>query len=600
MMDDYRPLAIVVDDDGAFRRAVQALLGSIGFSSDANASVDSLLAVGKYSNVDLIVLDNRWIGSSGEKHSYWQDDLPRLRERHPNATILLVSELPGAELLDECKQFKETRAGRLLAVDPHVLYIPKGGDEETWRERVAGIARPLHRRLTNLRELQVRLVCAAVEAARALHDMPIQDLAKQDMAKDDEWKHDTIRADKKAEEILRDRFSPVMNTMSVVICTEEMGLHNTLHRRVPAPEFYVFSDPFDGSTRTKHFISSLSDSQKAKSFGAIVDQEETREKWWAEFVGGGRTLNSPFVSMVLAERHRVVGAVLVNLFTRDVYVSMDGGNYTKHFDSWPDQNDLSDQIWALAGRRSAQAATSPPGVSAGWRPIRFRTYGQLSSSKPDRRPQPLFLGQLWTAKWDEAESCRHIRQCVFPVLPPEYDFRESYRLRQQQADFTPGPARVLFLMDLPELREYEESSLRGKGNDQGVAHYECVVAGGEPITEWIGWFAFLRHAPGISAFCLRPRMTEPHKDLLGRSACHHRSDQKDPAPMLPDEVESIFREGYMDLAVLHAAYGGAMKRYKDTFVVMFDDDDTWQRCLRDPMKPNEERFVRIPLMQPYE
>jgi hypothetical protein len=167
------------------------------------------------------------------------------------------------------------------------------------------------------------------------------------------------------------------------------------------------------------------------------------------------------------------------------------------------------------------------------------------------------------------------------MLRPGYDWEKSFDYRLKQGDFTPGPGRILFLARLPALERYETTSLDSQ-------EYACILSTGEPLTEWIGWFAFLRHATGLSAYCLRRR-----GEIWGHSM--HRHSTNDPTSLLPDEICSIFRDGYMDLGVLHSAYAGKMRRYKDTILVAFDADDHWNKILRD--KDGNDLYVRIPLFQ---
>jgi hypothetical protein len=156
------------------------------------------------------------------------------------------------------------------------------------------------------------------------------------------------------------------------------------------------------------------------------------------------------------------------------------------------------------------------------------------------------------------------------------------------------------LNNLPALTEYERFP-EPKGGDPGDItlglggrRFGCILSCGEPLTEWIGWLAFLRHgSKEVSAYCLRPRVAKDE-------ACTHKEKPDDPAPLSPAPVNSVFQEGRMDLLLLPAGYGRSMRRYHDTLVIVWNDDPDWNNVLRPRTSRHDEKsredvYVRIPV-----
>lgn len=567
--------AIIIDDDQQYRRELKARLTSLNYDVEETNDVEEAQAA---AHSDLIVLDD----FQQDGHSYWTALLKQMRSHNPDALILLVSGYSDAELAQHVDSLNPM-ARRILSCDPFVQYLPKGTSEEELVDhysRVKKVAEQLRDSCRNRHDLQYKLIKCAFDAAHSLRRMPLEELAKPARGK-----ADTMEMDVVAERQITSTFVYEMHRKHLLICTEEAGLHNKLYHRVHRPEFFLFSDPFDGSSAFKWLLKAIltnddtTDVAKellvvARETGingksTLTDVAKTiplRNKWDSRY--GYHTLNAPMVSMVLAERHRVVGAVLINLFTLDTYISLDEGNYWKCC-----SENADDELPSIS--KAIEEAHTPED----WNRLTFQRFGDISGSK-------LFVGTLSAVKRTKTPpeiTCHnaHASTCLGPILRPILDWEGSFQHRLEQHDFTPGPGRVLFLTNCAPAANYNEHSLNGSA-------YRSILSAGEPFTEWIGWLAFLRHAPGLSAYCLRRT-----GEISGH--CNHRRHADDPATLLPDELASIFREGHLDLTVLHTVYGANMHRYNDTVCVMFDDDEDWKRSVKD--KSGEDLFIRIPLFQ---
>lgn len=560
--------AIIIDDDQKFRVKVKETLEHIGFSVDDETD-NSDEAKDFAPGAALIVLDNRY----EESGSYWRDLLVDLRIKHPDATILLVSSYNDIELKRDIDTFDpDTKA--LLRSDPYITYLPKR-EANVNLERATddpyshlkSFCTELKNRIKARRALQSTLIQCAFTAARELLKYPISKLMEEVSASAE--KKDTHFMDVIAEQKIKELFVPVMHFNNVVICTEETGVHNDLYHRVAAPHFFVFSDPFDGSTAFKTFATELcNNGYENSTLSELLTDSSLMSIWEKKY--GPSSMNGPMISMVLAERHKIVGAILINLFTSDIYVSIDTGNY---FMRAPSLEGPSEEVLDSIIKVESLA-------DKGWSKLEFKSYEQISN-----HGKRLFLCTLAAIK--RRNGVRNIHNihaevCIAPILPLTYDWKDSFDYRFKQGDFTPGPGRVLFLTNCESLEKYEKEALGGDS-------YRCILSAGEPLTEWIGWFAFLRHSKGISAYCLR------RKGSI-KGECEHRKDkERDPSTLLPDELASIFRDGYMDIGVLHTAYGQRMSLYKDTVLVVFDEDAEWKQILKSPQ--GEDNFIRIPLYQ---
>lgn len=575
--DIYQKLsAIVIDDEQMYQKLACNVLKEVGFErTQATSSIDqvkNIKNVGRSRGVALIVVDNR----HDNQQSYWQELIVPLRQNHPDATILLVSCLKDEQLAYEMRTVEEkarsdhsmSRLKTLLAADPHIHFLPKGEGIAygSHTNHLNNFAKQLVNKIHNRRELQSLLLHCALDAANQIWKKKLSELIGPVLNK--EKNGITYYLDVIAEECISNTFLPEMHYKKIVICTEEKGLHNKFYNRVHNPDFFIFSDPFDGSTRFKEFTTGLLESDPDLGQMTMSNLIETIEEGWE---CGEVALNSPMVSVVLAERHRVVGAVLVNLFTGDVYLSIEQGNYQTKVD--------------LSGTSMAISASVDKRIKNGmcidgcdgWEKMNFRTWEDVCSSEQSS----LMLCSLPEDKTHKRQQ--HVNDHVLPVLGRE-SIKQSQQYRNQQKNFTPGPGRILFLMETLQLREYEQESL-------GKNCYHYIVSAGEPLTEWMGWFAFLRHADHVSAFCLRERENNLEKGSNHKieRAVAQKYKNNDPSSMLPAELESIFRDGFIDIGVLHTTYHNEMRKYKDTLVICFNNDPKFKEL--------SENYVKIPLFQ---
>ena len=144
---------------------------------------------------------------------------------------------------------------------------------------------------------------------------------------------------------------------------------------------------------------------------------------------------------------------------------------------------------------------------------------------------------------------------------------------------SPGPGRILLLTEVAE--EYS-----GNVKDSEKELYSCILSSGEPLTEWAGWFAFLRHASKLKAYCLRTG---------SGNICRHQIQRANiKGTMIPAEVASLFKRGMMDLEVLHTGYRDAMHNYTDSIIVFFNEDESWERIVKRKLEDRmTDTFVRI-------
>jgi len=511
--------------------------------------------------LDLIVLDNQ-LGEA----SYWNELLSPLRKFHPSATILLVTLYGEAEIRHWVEQGRtspnsiDRESVELLESDPLIEFLKKDIGLTTHSSdhgrALGGYATRLAAKLKTGLDLERKVFYAALVSASELLNSNAASLLAG--VTEIGAKYDTKMVDQVAERHLASILLPEQHRYNVVICTEERGVHNELHRRVQAPDFFVFSDPFDGSKLTidytKSALSRMSkDEVDTTTFGDLFARKAFQEGWPATNL----TLNSPMVSMVVCERHRVKSAILVSLMTGDVYIAVEHGIF--HQEMWGSL--LEGDLEVLEEKIVTVTPENGGSVDSGWTRLQFReSCPQPSGSKLllcQMRARPLRT----KGAMGRRTINQHFPACVYPLMPWNYDIAKSFTFRSEQWDFTPGPGRVLFLLDSDVVRDYEKQVLEGKC-------YSMVISSGEPITEWIGWFAFLRHATSIKAYCLRSRTG----DLL---PCSHKGGETDDAVATPPEILSIFKKGYMDLFVLHASYGNTMQHYRDTLALIFDDDKDW-------------------------
>lgn len=544
--------ALLVDSDREYLdqlaqclRRVEPQLACEIASSDGDALAAS-------PGAGLVVLGE----TAGQARAWWRL-LPELRRRHAGATILLTSSCDEDELQLEAETM-DLATKRLLESDPLVTYLPKGrlpADRESYLDGVAKLASEVASQAEDAKRLTEQLVLAAMEAAETLWTLPASELIREAPAIEalglKKRKDDTLLMDVVAEECLKRRVLPLMHTTRVLVCTEELGMHNVLYHRLASPGFFVFSDPLDGSTALRRFLREvLQGAPEGTSLEQLIEAGAL-ERW----THGHPGMNSPTISMALCERHRGVSAVLLNVFTKDMYLSTQDGNFAGRYEEVRRLGVWSEEAWTPFSSRA---------IAKGQDRLFLANMGSV-----DRR-------EKGKSNWMNA----HLEVCVYPLIPRSYSWQESFEFRFAQGEFTPGPGRILFLADVAPAREYNARDLGGKT-------YDCVLSSGELITEWAGWLCFARHLEGYVAYCLR-RLDQP------LTTCRHKRKPEDPATCLPDEVMSVFRRGGMDLMILHTAYRAQMRTYKDTLVVCSEQDADWMHLLRDP-QTGEDQFVRIPL-----
>lgn len=498
---------------------------------------------------DLIILDNRCSG----KGSYWSGLIEDLRKYHPPALILLVSELSDSELKSAVEKIavsskKNSLKKVLFEGDPMLTYLPKPpkpkkGPPPDYTEhliRISDIANELGKHKGGLKALQHLIFKAAITAANEIRNTRARKLIKK---ANKEGKGDTKVMDIITERKIKDLIGPVMHFHDVLVCTEEAGLHNELYHRISAPKFFIFSDPFDGSSGFKNLVENII-IPLSTTLAELLKIKAAKDYWKKNY--GNISLNSPMVSVVLAERHRVVFAVLINLFTKNIYISTESGNYY------------------LKNVNLTRNIKLPEPGNKRWIPFN-------ALPLPDSRD--LFLCTLKkksTTVEEQTSHYNHADECLGTLLRTTCNWEASLEFRHKQNNFTPGPGRVLFLSDLPAADDYYKETMEGK-------KYASILSAGEPLTEWIGWFAFLRHMKGLSVYCLRRKGM-----ISGR--CPHKRDRNDICTLQPNEPISIFRKGFIDLEVLQTTYGSLVRSYCDTLLVAYDEDLRW----RGSLKCNEE------------
>jgi|GEM_PF-3265582 len=579
--------AVIVDDDEDYRRKVRDKLEEAEFSPDMVFDTDNCNKARDYNfDAALIVLDS--LGS--DNVSYWRELLVPLRIRHPSAVFLLVSHFNDPDVIKGIGGDKQTE--RLLDTDPLMFFQPKpvkdsSEVEDVWDKRredhfvaIKAFARRIVDDTRARRDLEKMLLECALSAGRKIISTPLGKLIPGTIASPEKV-NGTYGMDVITEKEIELFFSSVVHRYDVLICTEERGAHNEKHHRILTPRFFVFSDPLDGSRQLKNFASCVSEdaTNNPKGFDAtmldITRNESLMEKWEGNY--GYRSMNSPMVSIVLAERHRVVANVLLNLFTYDVFMSVESGNYWRNCPKFESPLEHDVVLDAISSGDKIQE-------NMGWSRIEFRTFESLSEGKKDKENDRLFLCTMQASKIRglKPQCCyEHVVGCLEEsIIPRSFNRSESFRLRAMQNDFTPGPGRILFMMESQALLKHEEKQLSSRA-------YGCILSAGEPLTEWVGWLAFLRHGRGkVSAYCLRRRDGK-------NKPCTHKFHDNDPSPLLPQQVNSIFQDGRTDLLLLPAAYGRSMRDYHDTIVVAYDDDPDWKEILK-PIN-DEDVYVKIHL-----
>ncbi len=565
-VDQNNELAIVIDDDQVYLKLAKSILEDVGFIVEATSNAGMAREFNYVNNsrgAALIVMDNRHDITG----SYWRELIIPLRQKHPDAIILLVSGLLNNELQHDVKKVGAD-CKVLLKSDPFIHFLPKGEGIAygSHGKYLKNYARQLLLKISNRRELQALMLKCAQESVTNILNSKLEELIVE---VDNDEKPGTYKLDVIAEKCIENTFVPEIHFKKIVICTEEAGVHNTLYNRIQNPDFFIFSDPFDGSTIFKQFAEELiSEHQSNKHLKLYeIGSDFLLKNWKPKY--GDYSLNSPMVSIVLSERHKVVGAVLINLFTRDVFLSIDQANYHYRMEFTEGTDFITENIYlAIKNGKTLETCNKLENGNGVWNEMKSEQMKSFSILKEEKK---LFLCNL--PKEERSLRLKHAKNFIKPLFNDEI-WKKSHAYRINQHNFTPGPGRILFIIHNDSKKEYEKESLDGNV-------YKNILSAGEVLTEWIGWFAFLRHEEHLEAYCLRD--TTGTKDLAPDK---YKSD--DPSTMLPPELNSMFRDGYIDIGILHSAYGRKMRQYRDTILVCHKND----RHLID-----KTEFLAIPLFQ---
>lgn len=611
---------------------VKLPLHKINSQSDFNTFAGK--CAGKLNDfIDIAILDYD-LGNFNPPRTGWPY-MKDILKKNESCEIILVT--TDERIKDDISKLPSSLKD-MISEMPNIIYISKSHID--FSERICSHIREIIEHIERRRELQFRIVEGAVESYKKFMSKKVAVLIKKVDKTSDETgekkekeeeekrekevmsKEDTLELDVITENTIEEYFKPLIQSYSILICTEEYGVTNKLTYRVQRPKFYIFSDPLDGSTATEDWIDSesvklpqklssitipeqlsqlcevdydaklmhfkeLSNFSKNKNvlrevdssveWRQIIDNIEQRmnkefkdfikdqkqiDRWEKKY--GPIELNSPMISIVLAERHRVVGNVLINLLTSDMYVSNDSGNYKCKIDN---------------------GTYEPKDISE----LSFRQFSDEDKNSPSK----LFICTLQAknkyekyinkgkGKHHEFPFLMHFRECLQHLIPHDYDLKKSFGKRRERHDFTPGPGRILFLTDV--ANKYS-NKVGISGGEKEL--YSCILSSGEPITEWVGWFAFLRHTPHLSAYCLRTG---------NNNVCQHQI-QRDrvKGTMMPHEIASLFKGKMIDFEVLHTGYRDAMQNYTDSIVVFFKDNKSWEKLVDRKLDESMwEQFVEI-------
>lgn len=580
---------------------------------------------------DIAILDYylEW-PAINENETGWMH-MPTILKKNNHCKIILVT---TDEKIDENISTLGPEMRDLISERPNVIYISKSLPQKEFNDHMVSHIKNKVKNIKRRRELQNILVECAIESYKRFMGKKVAKLIEPPL-KDEEGltdirekeistKEDTLNLDLITEDVIKDKFKPLIHSDDIVICTEELGIANKLIYRVHRPKFYIFSDPLDGSSAIKAWINETSiklspdllktdipsplydickidkDSQylifkkSASEFTKRKDELlslNQKEEWkqsierlsekicdrekklssylfkdlindndeiasWKERYGPIE-LNVPMISIVLAERHQVVSNVIVNLFTGDIYKSDDTGNYKSKID--PQTYTVREETWEKL--RFRDFSNEKLFICT----LKSKTYKNYIEKKKGKPQDFQFL--------------MHFRECIQSFIPSDYDLAKSFEKRKQRHDFTPGPGRILFLTEVAE-----EYSHRVEDSEKEL--YSCILSSGEPLTEWVGWFAFLRHVSHISAYCLRTGSGK---------ICQHQIQRANiKGTMIPPEVASLFKSGMMDFEVLHTGYRGAMHNYTDSIVVFFNEDKRWKKIVERKLEDRmPDTFVKI-------
>ena len=563
------PLNVLILDDFAFRHyETTHKLHNITPIEDFEEIRSYLIENGHNSKLlydyDVIFLDSNF----GDAKYGWREFAVQLRNKYPNAFIYLVSSLSDSKVEREFEVHRKLPGSitdqidtileleDLINGDPRVLFIPKPPNPEDVAGKVNDIIERHWEEAKAKERLTSILLNTANDAYNDLMGMKIGELlVKRPSAKkpvDAPHEYDMV-----VERAIQTGFLSLVHEYALVLATEEEGVQNVLFRKIKEPRFYLISDPLDGSSKFEDFLKKLlkQNVSKDKKFADVIN-EYGNERIQKDWECGPIEISAPTIAISLAERDRVFASVLVNVFTgRMVYSTPEGNKYCKL---------LNDD--GSVGRHDKSIPNT----------LNFRDSDNLSKARH-------CLAQLKAVKlMDDGSatvSYQHFEQSTSPYFRNSgIEVDESVLLRYVRCDFTPGPSRVLFMTKIFE-DEYLGSSAKAefksttnldelvkaiRGETVTCAleeNYRIIFSNGEPVTEWIHWFAFLhndRYANWVRAY----RLNKPNR-------IRWKNDSK--SYMAPPEVSAIFKNGHLDFKTLFSSYHDKMHRYTDT-IIMCDRD----------------------------
>jgi len=499
---------------------------------------------------DIAILDYD-LGLFGKEKNGWIY-IEKLLKKNPYCNIVLVTALD--KIKEEIQNLSET-IQVLISQKPNIKYIPKNS---SFKNRILTHVKELISKFKARWKLQELIIDCAVEAYNRLINTQIESLRKKIDVKETPGKGDTLLLDTVTEAVIREKFAPMIHEHNIIVCTEEGGVANEVIYRIDRPMFYIFSDPLDGSSALEKWINKLikknplNGSKKLKE----ILNDENIELWKGDY--GPIKLNSPMISIVLSERHYVVGNVLVNLFTGDLYFSNDENNYQSNVHKFSESKEKE----VLTFRKSLELQGDKLLLCT----LQYKKYNDFKE-KGEGTPK-------------DFQFHMHFIECLQPLIPYDYDLKESFNKRRQRNDFTPGPGRILFLTNVAD--DYSA----GVDDINEKELYSCILSSGEPLTEWVGWFAYLRHVPQLIGYCLRSG---------SGNICNHQAKRANiKGTMIPSEVASLFKRGMIDFEVLHTGYRGSMHNYTDSIVLFFQDDESWKKIIERKLDDRiPELFVKI-------
>lgn len=531
---------------------------------------------------DVIFLDSKF----GDNKRGWRSFLPRLRSRFPNAFIHIMSELTYSNIDEEFEKdwgnWREIVALEdLINTDTRIFFFPKPPGEERLKSHIRTVIEDLRHREGEKLELTLALVKASLLAYSSLLGSSLQQLCREHFS-DRKPVDPPYGFDMVVEEVIRKQFANRVHEFGLILATEEEGMQNRIYRRIREPRFFLFSDPLDGSSALRKFLKPYAElpDWHGTDLGTFLQTELQRPEVrsiWEEKHAGPVDFYSPTLSLTLAETDRVFASALISLFTGKLFLSVQSGNYVFDLTS----NDGKKIVEGVSKRPHLNDVVLVPGAKQLAIGVREESGDALISGMPLSFPvkdtKPAYLLAQLKAKplLNDAVasiSYEHFSRNVQPTLKGCIDVDSSLQLRYVRNDFSPGPARVLFLSDLFQPHECEVfigneefraevSEMLGKAGRHIIESYRLILANGEPLTEWIHWFAFLENDPDHSLVAYR---------LNHPTESRWKDDVK--ASMAPPEVCSAFKSGYLDIRTLYSSFLEGMHRYTDTVVVCHRGD----------------------------